>query len=178
LARLPRTTTLDQLRQSAQEIDYRYWERQREKSREGQSNGNSERKSDKDSDKKGKNSGNQSSHSANSAPNNNQSGNQSNSKNNNQSGSKNNNANNQRNNSASGSDKSANAPKPYANVLDKDGKLKPEERKRRMELNLCMFCGKKNHKAADCRSKGSSASQGRSVKTEQQSSATPKGSEK
>ena len=31
------------------------------------------------------------------------------------------------------------------------GKLTPEERKHRMDNNLCLYCGKPGHKAQDCR---------------------------
>src|SRR6266481_4327015 len=34
--------------------------------------------------------------------------------------------------------------------LSKDGKLTPAERQRRMENNLCLFCGKTGHLAKDC----------------------------
>ena len=33
----------------------------------------------------------------------------------------------------------------------KRGKLTPEERKYRMDNNLCLYCGKPGHKAQDCR---------------------------
>jgi hypothetical protein len=33
----------------------------------------------------------------------------------------------------------------------KPGKLTPEERKHRMDNNLCLYCGKPRHKAQDCR---------------------------
>ena len=48
-------------------------------------------------------------------------------------------------------------PKPYADKLGKDGKLSPEERKRRFENNLCLFCGGAGHSAAACPKKTSTA---------------------
>jgi hypothetical protein len=33
----------------------------------------------------------------------------------------------------------------------KQGKLTPEERKHRMDNNLCLYCGKPRHKAQDCK---------------------------
>jgi len=33
----------------------------------------------------------------------------------------------------------------------RQGKLTPEERKHRMDNNLCLYCGKPGHKAQDCR---------------------------
>src|SRR5690606_5707987 len=41
-------------------------------------------------------------------------------------------------------------PRPYADKLDANGKLKPEERARRIKENLCMVCGSAEHKAFDC----------------------------
>ena len=41
------------------------------------------------------------------------------------------------------------APKPYAGVLGKDGRLLDSERKHRREAGLCFFCGGK-HKFEDC----------------------------
>jgi ribosomal protein L40E len=35
--------------------------------------------------------------------------------------------------------------------LGKDGKLRSDERKRRMEKNLCLYCGAGGHSAKDCR---------------------------
>ena len=48
-------------------------------------------------------------------------------------------------------------PKPYANKLGADGKLKPEERERRKKLGLCMFCGG-NHATDDCNKRPGQAS--------------------
>jgi hypothetical protein len=48
---------------------------------------------------------------------------------------------------------SATPPKPtpeYANKLGKDGKLTTEERNRRILHKLCLFCGRPGHVAADC----------------------------
>jgi Zinc knuckle len=41
--------------------------------------------------------------------------------------------------------------------LGKDGKLTPHERQRRMDSNLCLFCGKGGHMAKDCTKATSSA---------------------
>ncbi|KAF8625827.1 hypothetical protein AX17_006759 [Amanita inopinata Kibby_2008] len=49
---------------------------------------------------------------------------------------------------------SSSAPKPkpdLSNKLGKDGKLNSDERKRRMENNLCLYCGAGGHTAKDCR---------------------------
>src|SRR5258708_39605794 len=47
---------------------------------------------------------------------------------------------------------SANPPATRVNerILGPDGKLKPEERKRRRENNLCMMCGKPGHATPAC----------------------------
>jgi hypothetical protein len=46
-------------------------------------------------------------------------------------------------------------PNPEINAFQgkpkKQGKLTPEERKHRMDNNLCLYCGKPEHKAQDCR---------------------------
>ena len=49
--------------------------------------------------------------------------------------------------------------------LGKDGKLTSEERKRRFEQNLCMFCGSSGHKAKECPKSGSQAAKARSATT-------------
>ena len=41
--------------------------------------------------------------------------------------------------------------------LGKDGKLTPQERQRRFNNNLCMFCGGVGHTAKDCNKASSSA---------------------
>jgi len=42
------------------------------------------------------------------------------------------------------------APRPHDRVLGPDGKLKPEEANRRRENNLCLMCGKADHKITAC----------------------------
>ena len=41
-------------------------------------------------------------------------------------------------------------PNPISELLGPDGKLKPEERKRRMDQNLCLRCGGSGHTVHDC----------------------------
>jgi hypothetical protein len=53
-----------------------------------------------------------------------------------------------------------------ASKLGKDGKLTKEERQRRFDNNLCMFCGKAGHVAKDCYKSGSSAAKARKATTE------------
>ena len=57
------------------------------------------------------------------------------------------------NNNPAAKDDSAKKAKPYAEKLGKDGKLKPEERERRLKAGLCMFCGGSGHTADECKKK-------------------------
>ena len=45
---------------------------------------------------------------------------------------------------------SSSTPSSIADKLGKDGKLKVEERLRRIKEGLCLYCGKKGHKADEC----------------------------
>ena len=56
------------------------------------------------------------------------------------------------------------------NKLGKDGKLTPAERQRRMDNNLCMFCGSPGHMVKDCPKGTSSAAKARSAKSDAPSS--------
>ena len=47
--------------------------------------------------------------------------------------------------------------KPYADKLTATGKLKPEERERRIKFNLCMFCGGSGHKTHECKKRPGNA---------------------
>ena len=61
--------------------------------------------------------------------------------------------------SNTGSSSLTTLPKPYANLLGSDGKLKPEEKERRKHLGLCLVCGG-NHTTDKCPNRRSA--QGRS----------------
>jgi hypothetical protein len=135
--------TLDDMKVLAHSIDSRHWERVREKSRSGRNKSDSHDKSDNKHDKsadKGKQ--------------------QSSSSNNNQSD----NAKNKKKNDNNNSNKSAKAASTsghshsIADKLGKDGKLTPQERQRRFDNNLCLFCGGTGHNAANCPKSSSSAS--------------------
>jgi Retrotransposon gag protein len=57
----------------------------------------------------------------------------------------------------SSSKPSSSSKKPdISDKLGKDGKLRTDERKRRMEKNLCLYCGAGGHSAKDCRKASSS----------------------
>lgn len=151
ISRVGKPNTLNGMRDLAQAIDQRYWEREEEirqekkfaSSNSGNNNGNSgntSSNSGKPYDKKkssNRPSGNNNSGSNNSAS--------SSSSSNNRSG---------------GSNSSNNTPKTpdYASKLGKDGKLTPEERQRRMNNKLCLFCGQPGHNAANCPKSSSNAS--------------------
>jgi len=142
MGQLGKPETLDAMKIMAHSIDSCYWERAKEKSRSGK--GKSDEKSDdkkpektSKSDDKGKatSSGNSSGNNPN--------------KNKNKSG---------KPQSSSGSGTSSGTPNPLADKLGKDGKLTPQERQRRFDNNLCMFCGGVGHTAANCNKASSSAS--------------------
>ena len=65
------------------------------------------------------------------------------------------------------SSKGKNASKPdIAEKLGKDGKLTPDERKRRFDNGLCMFCGAAGHLAKECPKSTSRAAKARAVAAE------------
>jgi hypothetical protein len=136
-------SNLDAMKTLAHSIDSRHWERLREKSRSGRSKSDNTDKPDsksKSDDKKASSSGN--SH--------NNKDNKTNKK--------------QQGNSNKGGNKSDKTPSSSGNTstiadkLGKDGKLTPQERQRRFDNNLCMFCGGAGHTARDCTKSTSSAS--------------------
>jgi hypothetical protein len=55
--------------------------------------------------------------------------------------------------------------KAIANLLGPDGKLKPEERQRRIDNNLCLRCGQKGHTVNDCPIPGKPKPKGRAATT-------------
>ena len=137
--------TLKDMKTLAHTIDSRYWERQREKSRSGKGKSDDVDKSDKKNkdkadDKK-------------TPPSANTSGNNNNNSNSNNSGNKGKNKSGKPP-STSGASSSSN---PLADKLGKDGKLTQQERQRRFDNNLCMFCGGTGHTAANCTKVSSSA---------------------
>ena len=134
--------TLEAMKTLAHHIDARHWERLREKSRSDKSKPDNNRSDNSKSDKK---------------PNNNQTSNNNsnNSNNTNNSNKKNNNSN---NNNRSGKQSSASGSSVAPDKLGKDGKLTPQERQRRFDNNLCMFCGGVGHVASGCPKSNSSAS--------------------
>jgi hypothetical protein len=82
--------------------------------------------------------------------------------------------NNSNNNCSNHNSRSNNAPKPskpsssapdLTGKLDKDGKLTDEERKRRLDNRLCLFCAAAGHSARDCPKSTSRAAKARAATT-------------
>ena len=146
IAHVGKPTTLNSLRTLAQSIDSRYWARQGEITRENKANNSAKKDKPSHNDKKSDSKGESSKSNPNSA--------------------------NPANKSAK-SDKPSNSASSFkkpdlSNKLGKDGKLTPEERKRRFDNNLCLFCGGAGHAAKDCPKSTSSAAKAkaRSAKAE------------
>jgi Ty3 transposon capsid-like protein len=150
MGQLGKPSTLDKMKTLAHSVDARYWERIREKSCSGSdktSNTNSSNNNFK-SDKPNSNS-DTSDTSDHTSPNNN-------SNNKNQSnGSSTSNSSDNKNLKNNKSESSAN---PLSDKLGKDGKLTPQERQRRFDNDLCMFCGATGHTADNCPKSTSAAS--------------------
>lgn len=163
LSQQPKIKDLVKLKATVQTIDARYWERNRERSRIEKTSAHPDRTSD--SSKKFKSNGDKSSSTNTSSPAKSHTPGQPD---------KNRNGN---SNGSSSSKTSSSAPKKpdLSAKLGKDGKLNSDERKRRMDNNLCMFCGGAGHRASDCNKPGSSASKtkARASKTDKASSSDP-----
>jgi Domain of unknown function (DUF4939) len=160
-------TTLEDTKKLAHAIDARYWERLREKSHSDKSHSKSDNRSDNKSDKKSNNNS-QSSSSQNNSNNKSSSKSHSHSNSNSHSHSHNNKSGKSSNSTSASSDKPA-----YSDKL-KDGKLTSQERQRRLDNDLCLYCGETGHKADACTKKGSSSTKakGRAAKTEEKETAT------
>lgn len=63
-------------------------------------------------------------------------------------------------------------PNQISDLLGPDGKLKPEERKRRMDQNLCLRCGGTGHTVQNCPHTSKTKSKGRAATTSSTPSAT------
>jgi Retrotransposon gag protein len=142
IARVGKPTTLQSLQDLVATLDQRYWERQTEISRDkrsGSSNSstNQSKSTDNRSDSRSDNRSNpsNSSHNTHKSGQNQQSRNGSNT--------------NQKKPASSSSSSAPNKPS-IADLLGPDGKLKPEERKRRMDNSLCLRCGAAGHTVQNC----------------------------
>ena len=150
LVHVRKPANLQELRLAAQLIDIRYWERRTEKSRD-QPNAFKQEKSDK-SERTSDNKSNDNRSHHDKKPNNANSG------------FKKNNSNSGSGNTNSGSQKKSSD---LSEKLGKDGKLTPQERQRRFDNNLCMFCGRSGHVAKECPKSTSSSAKARSAKAEE-----------
>ena len=79
--------------------------------------------------------------------------------------------------SASASTSSAST-NPLADKLGKDGKLTKEERQRRYDNNLCMFCGGVGHTAGNCNKASSFAAKAKARAAQAKEKESPKGDSK
>ena len=148
-------TMLSNLRKLIQAIDSRYWERKAEVSHENASgtSGNKSEKSKHSKTEKGKGSSKSKQKDLNSS-----------------SGLT----------SSKGSASESKKSNPdLLSKLGKDGKLTPLERQRRLDKNLCLFCGVSGHMAKDCPKSTSAAAKARAASTTPapESTSTPKPSE-
>ena len=148
--------TLDEMKTLAHSIDSRHWERQREKSRAGKNK--SDDKPDNSKPDKGK---------------------KSDDKEKNQSSGNSNNNNNKKDKNKSGKPASSSgSTNPLADKLGKDGKLTQQERQRRFDNNLCMFCGGVGHTAANCTKASSSAAKAKARAAQAKEKESPAGDSK
>ncbi|KIN96813.1 hypothetical protein M404DRAFT_162305 [Pisolithus tinctorius Marx 270] len=138
--RFGKPRTLHKLHHLAQEIDARYWERKEEVQRASkhQSSSNSNTNKSRGS-------------SNNSQPKTSQEKAKTGNSNNNTGSTP------KRASLKLGNNSNSNSSKPEPSKLSKDGKLTPEEHKRRLDRNLCMFCGGSGHFADKCPKKAGKA---------------------
>ena len=146
ISRVGKPKFLYQMRDLAQQIDYRYWERDEEIRQENaaaKKSSNSGNPSNSGKDKK--------SDPPKTSANNNQSSSSSNQK---------------PKNTSSGSNDTSSSNKPaYADKLGKDGKLTPAERLRRITNKLCLFCGQSGHMVDSCPKKADKKARAAQVST-------------
>lgn len=166
IARVGKPVTLQTLQDLVATLDQRHWERQAEISRDKRSASNnpiSQNKSTSSDNRNDNRSGNQ-----------NASGSKTNAQNNN-----NNNNQQSKNKDQKKSSASTNTSNPgnktnnISDLLGPDGKLKPEERQRRMDNNLCLRCGKPGHTVNNCPVTSKAKPKGRAATVATPSTATP-----
>lgn len=143
MGQVGKPATLEKMRTLAHSIDARHWERTREKSRSTTDKTPSHSNSNNNKSDRKPNNNNPSNNSSNNNKSNNQKAPASSSGN---------------NNNTSKSEKPKSSANPLSDKLGKDGKLTPQERQRRFDNNLCMFCGGMGHTANACPKSTSTAS--------------------
>ena len=153
-------TTLDDTRKLAHSIDSRYWAQLQEKNRSDKTNTKSDSRSDNKSDKNNSQASS-SRHYSDKSPSTSKPHSNSYSNNHNKSG------------KSSSNSGSSNKPA-YSDKL-KNGKLTPQECQRRMDNELCLYCGETGHKAGNCNKQSSSSSKdkARAAKVEEKETSTP-----
>src|SRR5882724_3867842 len=141
--------TLSSLQKLIQAIDTQYWERCGEVSHETHASGTSRNKTEQksDSSKSDNKSGKGLSHSK----------------------QKNNNSGSTQGKGSTSEQKKPTTPD-LSSKLGKDGKLTPQERQRRPDNKLCLFCGTSGHVAKDCPKSTLASSKARASKTDQEKS--------
>lgn len=160
ISRLGKPTTLRTLQDLTAILDERYWERQTEISRDKRSTNNPNHSNNKPTspDTRNDRSSNQASN-----------GSKPNHSNNNQSKNKDS----KKLQPVANSSNQGNKTNTIADILGPDGKLKPEERQRRMDNNLCLRCGKTGHKVNDCPVVTKPKPKGRAATVSTPSASTP-----
>jgi len=160
IARLGKPSTLKALQDLVAVLDQRYWERQSEISRDKRSTNTANPSQNKStsSDRTDNRSNNSNNNSAKTNNNNNQQ-----SKNKDQ----------KKPQPAANSSNSGNKTNSISDLLGPDGKLKPEERQRRMDNNLCLRCAKAGHKVNDCPVVSKAKPKGRAATVSTPSAPTP-----
>ena len=154
-------TTVAGMRAAIQKYDHRYWERQEEIRDERSSKPAGKTSSSSKSGSSSNNSGSSNSASTSSGSNSN-----------NKSSSKPSNSGSGKGSSQSSKSNSGNKAKSDPK-LGNDGKLTQEERQRRIDNKLCLFCGGPGHMPKDCPSPKSSASQAKARAANTSNSGTP-----
>jgi hypothetical protein len=153
ISRVGKPRTLNDMRDLAQAIDQRYWEREDEIKQETNQKKSSPNNSANNSNTSGNHSSNSGRSSDKKKPSN-KSGNSNNHSSQSNSASSSNN----RSGSSGNNNNNASKTPEFVNKLGKDGKLTSEERQRRMDNKLCLFCGQPGHNAANCPKSSSNAS--------------------
>jgi hypothetical protein len=159
IARIGKPAGLQGLQDLVGTLDQRHWERQSEISRDKRQSTNNPSNQNKSSDNRSdQRNDNRQTNSANTSKSpNSQSSNR---------------GKDQKKSTSSGSSSSAPAkPNTISDLLGPDGKLKPEERKRRMDQNLCLRCGGSGHTVQNCPQSSKTKPKGRAATTAPSTSA-------
>ncbi|CDO68992.1 hypothetical protein BN946_scf184762.g8 [Trametes cinnabarina] len=147
ISKVGKPDSLEELRNLAQSLDHRYWERKAEQARESsRGSKSSSRTSGKSTSESKSSSSSRPSQSSGSTPSTSLSATP-------------------RTSSGTPKTPSKQATKPYADKLGKDGKLTQEEHQRHFANNLCLFCGGSGHVSTVCPKKTNTPAKGRAAQT-------------